>query len=256
MTQKLTPMFEQYLRIKEEHPDALLFFRMGDFYELFFEDAEIAARDLSIALTCRNPNSETKVPMCGVPHHAAESYLSQLLEKGRKVAVCDQIEDPRQAKGLVKRAVTRVLTPGAVVEDSNLQSGRGNFLAALYWNADKNAGGLAWLDYSTGECSGLQTRSEAELWQWVQKIDPKELLLTETQKIPSLISAASIQATRLTLKSHFSLAAAKDRIFKAQNIKDLSVVDLADKPELTQALGAVVAYLIPVTYTHLTLPTN
>src|SRR6056297_2525874 len=97
---RLTPMLEQYLRIKEENPNALLFFRMGDFYELFFEDAEKAARELQIALTSRNPNSELHVPMCGVPHHACGEYLRQLLNKGYKVAICDQIEDPKQAKGL------------------------------------------------------------------------------------------------------------------------------------------------------------
>ncbi len=112
---KLTPMFEQYLRIKDDHPDALLLYRMGDFYEMFFDDAETAARELQIALTCRNPNADLRVPMCGVPHHSVEGYISQLLEKGFKVALCDQIEDPREAKGLVKRAVTRVLTPGTVV---------------------------------------------------------------------------------------------------------------------------------------------
>src|SRR6056297_975079 len=106
---KLTPMMEQYLRIKEEHPDALLFYRMGDFYELFFDDAEIAARELQIALTSRNPNSEHRVPMCGMPHHSTEEYLRQLLEKGYKVAICDQVEDPKQAKGLVRREVTRIL---------------------------------------------------------------------------------------------------------------------------------------------------
>ncbi|MFZ5813331.1 MAG: DNA mismatch repair protein MutS, partial [Thermodesulfobacteriota bacterium] len=107
---KLTPMFEQYLRIKAEYPETLLFYRMGDFYELFFEDAITAARELQITLTSRNPGAESPVPMAGVPHHAAEAYLGQLLERGFRIAICDQIEDPKQAKGLVKRAVTRVLT--------------------------------------------------------------------------------------------------------------------------------------------------
>ena len=98
---KLTPMFAQYLGIKEEYPDALLFYRMGDFYELFFEDATIASRELQITLTSRNPGNENSVPMCGVPHHSAEGYLAALLEKGYKVAVCEQIEDPKTAKGLV-----------------------------------------------------------------------------------------------------------------------------------------------------------
>jgi len=164
---KITPMFAQYLGMKEEYPDSLLFFRMGDFYELFFEDAEIAARELQIALTCRNPNQEVRVPMCGVPHHAVEHYLGQLLEKGYKVAICDQIEDPRQAKGLVKRAVTRVMTPGTIVEDSGLSAKAHNYLAAVGWNADRGHGALAFADVSTGEWTGFETRDTALLWQWL-----------------------------------------------------------------------------------------
>ncbi|MDD4953225.1 MAG: DNA mismatch repair protein MutS, partial [Desulfovibrionaceae bacterium] len=183
-TKKLTPMFEQYLQLKQDYPDALLFYRMGDFYELFFEDAETAARELQIALTCRNPNSELKAPMCGVPHHAAGAYLSQLLDKGYKVAVCDQVEDPKSAKGLVKRAVTRVLTPGTVVEDANLAAKRHNFLAALCWDSNKNAGGLAWIDFSTGQWTGLFSRRAPELWQWVHKVRPRELLLPQGMEIP------------------------------------------------------------------------
>ena len=151
----MTPMLEQYLRAKSEHPDALLFYRMGDFYELFFEDAQTAARELQITLTTRNPGAESPIPMCGVPHHAAEGYLTELLARGFTVAVCDQIEDPKQAKGLVKRAVTRVLTPGTAVEDGNLRAKEHNFLAALYYDPDERAGGLAWVDCSTGEWSGL-----------------------------------------------------------------------------------------------------
>ena len=103
---KMTPMFEQYLRIKAEHPDALLFYRMGDFYELFFDDARTAARELRIALTSRSRDAENPVPMCGVPWHAVESYVAQLIGKGYQIAICDQTEDPKAAKGLVKRAVT------------------------------------------------------------------------------------------------------------------------------------------------------
>lgn len=134
-------MFEQYLRIKEGYPDALLFYRMGDFYELFFEDAEVASRELQIALTSRNPNAEAPIPMCGVPWHAAEGYVSQLLNKGYKIAFCDQVEDPRAAKGLVERAVTRVYTPGTAVEDVSLEPKGHTYLGALFWSADTDRGG-------------------------------------------------------------------------------------------------------------------
>lgn len=138
-------MFEQYLRIKEGYPDALLFYRMGDFYELFFEDAEVASRELQIALTSRNPNAESPIPMCGVPWHAAEGYVSQLLNKGYKIAFCDQVEDPRAARGLVERAVTRVYTPGTAVEDVSLEPKGHTYLGALFWSADTDRGGFAWV---------------------------------------------------------------------------------------------------------------
>jgi len=146
------------MQIKQDYSDCLLFFRMGDFYELFFEDAETAARELQITLTARNPNAELKVPMCGVPYHACEEYLRQLLEKGHKVAVCDQVEDPGAAKGLVKREVTRVLTPGTVVEDSSLEARENNYLGALFWDASRGRGGLAWAEFSTGEWTGLELK--------------------------------------------------------------------------------------------------
>ena len=239
---KLTPMFEQYLRIKEEHPDALLFYRMGDFFELFFEDAEIAARELSIALTTRNPNAEVKVPMCGVPHHAAEGYLAQLMAKGYKVAVCDQIQDPKEAKGLVERAVTRVLTPGTVVEDANLAAKEPNYLAALIFDADKGSGGLAWADASTGEFGGLHTRQETELWQWVVKLEPRELLLAGDFEIPSQYRDLSDQVTRLPLGLFDPARAGRD-LLASQGLETLATIDLDDKPELVRACGAVLAYL-------------
>jgi DNA mismatch repair protein MutS len=113
-------MIKQYLSIKEQYPDAILFYRMGDFYEMFFEDAQIASRALEITLTSRNKNAESPVPMCGVPHRAARSYIARLIGKGYKVAVCDQIEDPAKADGLVKRDVVRVITPGMIIENELL----------------------------------------------------------------------------------------------------------------------------------------
>lgn len=240
---KLTPMFEQYMRIKEDYPDALLFYRMGDFYELFFADAETAARELQIALTCRNPNAESKAPMCGVPYHAAEGYVSQLLEKGYKVAICEQIEDPREAKGLVKRAVTRVLTPGTVVEDVNLAAKGHNYLGALYWDDDSGAGGFAWVDVSTGEWSGLHARKPADLWQWAQKMAPRELLLSDDSEAPSSFALTDIQTVRVPRRSHFDLKSGTARLLKAQAVADIGALGLEGKSELIRACGALLAYL-------------
>ena len=240
---KMTPMLEQYLRAKAEHPDALLFYRMGDFYELFFEDAITAARELQITLTTRNPGADSPIPMCGVPHHAAEGYLAELLEKGFSVAVCDQIEDPRQAKGLVKRAVTRVLTPGTAVEDGNLRAKEHNFLAALYYDADERAGGLAWVDCSTGEWSGLHSRDAARLWQWMVKIGPRELLLPEGVTPPRDIPLAGVHVTTVPPRPHFDFTAGRDKVLSAQSVADLAALDCTDKPQLVRAMGALLTYL-------------
>ncbi len=241
---KLTPMFEQYLRIKSEYPETLLFYRMGDFYELFFEDAITAARELQITLTSRNPGAESPVPMAGVPHHAAEVYLGQLLEKGFRIAICDQIEDPKQAKGLVKRAVTRVMTPGTTVEEASLTAKEHNYLAALFWDEKERAGGMCWADFSTGEWSGLFSRDEARLWQWAVKMSPRELLLPDALEPPREMKAAGLQISRYPARPHFDLGPARERILKAQGVSDLAVLDVADKPPLVRAMGAILSYLI------------
>ncbi len=136
---------KQYLEIKELHSDAILFFRLGDFYEMFFEDAKVAAKELEIVLTSR----DTDVPMCGVPHHAATNYIAKLVDKGYKVAICEQVEDPKTAKGIVKREVVQVITKGTILENSILDEASPNYLAALY-DLDQ-VYGLAYIDITTGD---------------------------------------------------------------------------------------------------------
>src|SRR5689334_9388831 len=155
MTEPSTPLMRQYAAVKKEHPTALLFFRLGDFYELFFDDAMVAAKELQITLTSRNKEKGVSVPMCGVPYHAAEGYIAKLIRKGFKVAICEQMEDPRLAKKLVRREVTRVVTPGTAA-DSSLGSEENNFLAALAQTADR--AGFAALDLSTGEFRATEFR--------------------------------------------------------------------------------------------------
>ena len=140
-----TPMMEQYLKIKKNYQDAVLFFRLGDFYEMFYEDAKLASPILEIALTSRQ-----KVPMCGVPYHAADSYLAKLLRKGLKVAICEQVEDPSTAKGIVKREVTRILTPATALEIDTLSSDLNNFIISVYKNEQSIA--MASIDLSVSEC--------------------------------------------------------------------------------------------------------
>src|SRR6266568_8619911 len=138
---------QQYHRMKAEHPDALLFFRLGDFYELFFEDAVVAARALEITLTSRNKEKGAAIPMCGVPFHAAEGYISRLIQKGHRVAICDQVEDPKAAKGLVKREIMRVVTPGTAMDSNLVRSRENNFLAAVARHGVRSA--VAHVDVST-----------------------------------------------------------------------------------------------------------
>ena len=177
-----TPMMIQYLAIKREHPDCLLFYRMGDFYELFFDDAVKASAALDIALTKRGKHLGDDIPMCGVPVHSHESYLLRLIKTGFKVAVCEQTEDPaeakkRGAKSVVNRAVTRTITAGTLTEDTLLDARRNNYLAAI---AEAGGGfGLAWLDMSTGDFH-MQGLGLSDLGSALARLDPGELLTPET----------------------------------------------------------------------------
>lgn len=240
---KLTPMFEQYMRIKEETPDTLLFFRMGDFYELFFDDAVIAARELQITLTSRSKDSASPIPMCGVPWHAVDNYTSILVNRGFRVSMCDQAEDPKDAKGLVKREVVRTLTPGTVLEDANLTAKSHNYLGALYWDVAANAGGFAWVDVSTGLWTGLYAKKPAELWQWVQKLTPRELLLPDDAAPPAGLLLEGVQLLRVASRSHFDLATATRRVLETQNVQEDGALGLNNKPELMRACGALLIYL-------------
>lgn len=239
---KLTPMLKQYLDIKAEHQDALLFFRMGDFYELFFQDAEIAAKELRIALTSRNQNAEDKTPMCGVPYHALQEYVNQLLHKNYKIAICDQVEDPKQARGLVQRAVTRVLTPGTILEENSLQAKTYNYLAAVYVRDKDKACALAWLDFSTGEWSGIQSNNKTEIQQWLIKMDPKEIICPEKGRAQELLPLMDSRLTWLPA-AFFDYNRARDNLLQNQHVSGLRPLDLEDKPLLVQACGALLAYL-------------
>ena len=172
-----TPLMRQYKDIKKKYPGSILFFRMGDFYEMFGDDAVVASKALEITLTSRNKNQDEKIPLCGVPYHAADTYIAKLIKKGFKVAVCEQVEDPRSAKGIVKREVIRVITPGTLLEDNLLSASENNFLIALSL-LRKNIG-MAFVDISTGEfyVTELPDDGTGRLMDELARIDPKEILL-------------------------------------------------------------------------------
>lgn len=196
---KSTPMLQQYRAIKGEYPDAILFYRMGDFYEMFFEDAELASGILEITLTSRNKNDPSPVPMCGVPHRAASGYIARLIERGYKVAVCDQVEDPSVAKGLVRREVVRVITPGMVIDEEFLDARANNFILAL--SHTKGMWGLAYLDISTATFRVTESADIAPILDEARRLGPREILLAESgrrdpaagwsQRLPALFGDAA-----------------------------------------------------------------
>ena len=151
---ELTPMMRQYMDIKRQHEDCILLYRLGDFYEMFFEDAKTVSRELELTLTGRDCGLEERAPMCGVPFHSAEGYIARLIQKGYKVAVCEQMEDPALAKGLVKRDVIRMITPGTVIESAMLEETRNNFICAVY--LDSGGAGLCFCDISTGQTQAAE----------------------------------------------------------------------------------------------------
>jgi DNA mismatch repair protein MutS len=245
--ERATPMMAQYLGIKREHADYLLFYRMGDFYELFFDDAVKASAALDIALTKRGKHNEADIPMCGVPVHSSESYLLTLIRKGFKVAVCEQIEDPaeakkRGAKSVVARAVVRVVTPGTLTEDQLLTARRHNYLAALARVAGAYA--VAWADISDGSFH-VAAVEPAMLQQTLARIDPAELLvpdaLVSEDQIASLVREMGARATLLpALKFDSSVA---ERLLKSQlNVAALDAFGSFSRAEIAAA-GALLGYL-------------
>jgi len=173
-----TPVMRQYRKIKKNYPDSILMFRLGDFYEMLFDDAKVASKVLGLALTSRDKNSKDPVPLCGVPYHSVESYITKLLESGTKVAICDQVENPKLAKGIVARRVTRVLTPGAVLDTEKLDSKTSNYIAGI-WKG-KSGWGLAYADISTGEFKTTELEGMRDLRRELAHIEPKEVLLSES----------------------------------------------------------------------------
>lgn len=177
---KTTPMIKQYLAIKGKYPDAVLFYRMGDFYEMFFDDAKLASKILEITLTSRNKKDESPIPMCGIPFRAAKGYISRLIEYGCKVAICDQVEDPSTAKGLVKREVVRVITPGMIVDNEFLDEKSNNYVLALSKNND--VAGISYLDLSTGTFRLSESTDLRFIIDEIQRVSPSEIILPESSK--------------------------------------------------------------------------
>ena len=231
-------MMQQYLRIKAAHPDMLLFYRMGDFYEMFFEDAKRAAHLLDLTLTHRGQSGGKPIAMAGVPYHAVENYLARLLKKGESVAICEQIGDPATSKGPVERQVTRIITPGTVTDEALLEAKRDNLLLAIYHNRQKF--GLAWVDLSGGRFHLLQVKDAAQLVAEITRLQPAEILLPES--FPCDILRHN-EITSLRPAWDFDLKRAYSLLSEQFNVTDLKVFGEHDYPLAHQAAGCLLAYL-------------
>lgn len=253
---KLTPMLRQYFEVKQAHPDKLVLFRMGDFYETFFEDAVTASRILNITLTTRNKNDDKPIPLAGFPYHALENYLDKLIKSGLKVAICEQTEDPKKAVGLVKREVTEIITPGAVL-DQNLLEGTANvFLSTMYRSDRQKLCGLAHLDLSTGEFFFTEL-AEEELANELQRLRPAEIL------VDSSVNEAYVKELKLEHNPTISIfdnwqfqpAEAKALLLKHFGVSSLEPFGAHNRPYGATAAGATLAYvmsLYKVPLTHIT----
>ena len=233
---KLSPMMRQYLEVKEQHRDQILFFRLGDFYEMFFEDALLVSKELELTLTGRECGLSERAPMCGVPYHSAESYIDRLIKRGYKVAICEQMENPSLAKGLVKREITRVVTPGTLIDSSLLEEGSNNYLCCVCWQ--KEGCGLAFADVSTGEMNVTQLPGgdSGPVLGELGKFAPREVVFNEglldQPKITAFMKEKLSCTADILPEELFSAAAAQLEIlrqFKAKN--------LTRSPALTQRLA-------------------
>ncbi len=241
---KLTPMMERYFEVKRQFPDSLLLFRMGDFYELFFDDAVVAAKILGLTLTSRDKGSTNPVAMAGFPYHSLDNYLQKLIRAGHRAAICDQVEDPKQAKGLVKREVTRIVTPGTLTEDALLDPRHNNYLAAVHWKRDR--AGLAWLELSTGRFQ-LSDISAEHLEDELARLQPAELLVSQDQQEQASRQQPLGGTGRMLITERqpweFSEEQAFELLCKHFRTRGLEGFDVAKGFQGIPAAGALLAYV-------------
>ena len=242
---KLTPMMEQYFQIKNKYKDCILFYRLGDFYEMFYDDALTASRELEITLTGKNCGQEEKAPMCGVPFHSCEPYINKLVEKGFRVAICEQVEDPKAAKGIVKRDVIRVVTPGTNVMTQSLDESKNNFIMSVFCEDDLF--GIGVCDLSTGEFRTTQVEHQDALFDEMNKFQPSEIICNDAfcicgmdfdyirDKVGAVISPVS--------SDYFENDRCEKLIKEQYALVNLEGIGLSDYPFGMIASGALLQYL-------------
>ncbi len=246
---QLTPMMQQYMKIKEEYSDCILLFRLGDFYEMFFDDAQTVSEELDLVLTGRDCGLEERAPMCGVPYHAVDSYVNRLLQNNHKVAICDQLEDPAQAHGMVKRGVTRVITPGTVTEPAMLSETENSYILSIAHENDPHTTGICYADVSTGEFIAYEFKgNDASLQGEIARIAPKEMIFSQNQEtwIQSVLKDPRLK--NIYLNSYFDWAYEREAAQKALEdhfkTKGLNAYGISDQPSAIRAAGALMNYLV------------
>ena len=250
---ELTPMMQQYLETKKDYQDCILLYRLGDFYEMFYEDALTASKELEITLTGKNCGQEERAPMCGVPYHAVESYLNKLVSKGYKVAICEQVEDPKQAKGIVKREVIRIVTPGTNLNLQALDESKNNYIFCIVYSLGKT--GISMADVTTGDYYLTEVDDIRKLQDEIQKYSPSEIICNEQ----FLVSGYDIEdlknrlgITVYSLASHyFDEESCRKNLMKHFKVNSLSGLGIEDFPSGMIAAGALLAYLYETQKTSL-----
>ena len=240
----MTPMMRQYLDVKKNYPDSILFFRMGDFYEMFLDDAILASRELEIALTSRSKGEDgEKNPMCGVPYHAADAYIDKLIAKGYKVAICEQLEDPATAKGIVKRDVIRVVTPGTVINSKMLDEKKNNFLCAVYGH--RTTFGAAFSDLTTGEVFVTSVSGRQRLIDEIARYSPTEIVVSsEVFKNAKLRDELRYRfnASLEMISAEPTRDSCEHLIYQWFHITDLSELHLSEDYFTVNALGMILMH--------------
>lgn len=241
----LSPMMQHYIETKEQYPDCILFYRLGDFYEMFFEDAVTVSKELELTLTGKDCGLKERAPMCGIPYHALNNYLPRLVEKGYKVAICEQLTDPKSSKGLVLRDVVRTVTPGTLIDEGFLQEDKNNFIASLCM--EDNSVGVAWSDISTGECNYTfcEGQTHSALNDLLSRIEPKEIICNEAMAVESI----NLSVVRFCKVCPFTLY--NESEFDYQNASKVAmgklpqqVFDKMDEhPVCVKAIGALLSYI-------------
>ncbi len=242
---ELSPMMQEYLNTKEQYKDCILFYRLGDFYEMFFDDAKLVSKELDLTLTGKNCGMEERAPMCGVPFHAVDTYLTKLVRNGHKVAICEQLEDPKEAKGLVKRGVIRIVTPGTDLS-SGESDGSNNYIAAIY--KDKKSYGLAFADVSTGDFYTTETSDMSKVIDEVQKYDPSEFIYNSVfcDEQPDFIAdqTAKKKLCSEADRSYFLMENAEEVLKRHFKVYSTAALGLDGTPASLIASGALTAYLL------------